>query len=669
MKRKVYLTILILIVAGVSFSQTNELTYQGRLVAGESAANTPHDFEFRLCDSDKDCTTPLEIKQRPGTPVSNGTFTVKLDFNTLHFNGADRWLEIAVRPAGAGTFVTLSPRQRVTSAPYSIKSLKSDSATNASQLDGMDASQYVLTTDARMSDARDPRPNSPNYIRNSVEPQTGNFNISDHGVIGKTLSVDTNTLYVDAAADRVGIGTVTPSTTLQVVGTVNFTGFRTEGGPEVVSVIGGHSSNALYLSGYGGVIGGGGTSESPNVVSDPYGTIAGGVGNTAGDLGPSLKSYAAVGGGLSNNAGGFASVVAGGERNRALGNDSTVSGGSENRASAAFSSISGGSFNLALGLYSSIAGGRFNTTAGEYSAIGGGLNNTASGAGSTIPGGDGNTADGDFSFAAGRGAGAGHKGSFVWSDGTVPSPGLFSSTGQNQFLINAQGGVGIGTNAPGGRLHVNGTGIVRALVDSNDNAGFGLRLNNVPKWSLATVVGGQFQIFNDATGQNAFWIDSTTNNVGVGTSAPAYKLDVNGTIRGTNVAPSDFRFKQDIRPLTSPLDKIRLLRGVSYHWRATEFPGMNFSLGRSIGFIAQEVDRVLPELVSRDDKGFLSLAYSEMLPVVVEAVKEQQKQIESQAASIAQQKALIERQQQQIDSLKKLVCLSNAGAEICKPEK
>jgi len=104
--------------------------------------------------------------------------------------------------------------------------------------------------------------------------------------------------------------------------------------------------------------------------------------------------------------------------------------------------------------------------------------------------------------------------------------------------LTVNGSVGIGT-APATKLDVSGTGGVRARVNSDSNAGLALTLNNNPGWSVATVTGGQFQIFNDAIGQNAVWITPATNNVGIGTSTPGAKLDVNGDIKasGTITGP------------------------------------------------------------------------------------------------------------------------------------
>jgi hypothetical protein len=700
MNRAIAFGILIFVSAILVSAQTNEFTYQGKLVASGTAANTPYDFEFRLCVSETDCAAPLETKQRLEVGVSNGVFTVKLDFDAAHFSGPDRWLEILVRPAGSGAFATLSPRQRVTSSPYSIKSL------NSTQLGGVDANQYVITTDPRMTDARDPLPNSPNYIRNSVELQNGNFNVSGDGRVGRNLTVDTNTLHVDGTTDRVGIGVPSPGAKLHVAGNVNFVGIRTEQTSNTPNIVGGHTVNTVTAGVVGATIAGGGTIDEfddayPNRVTDQFGTVAGGMWNQAGNDSGTIHDakYATIGGGLGNTAGGELSTIGGGGGNTASVSHSTVTGGSGNSSSGSYSFIGGGRSNSAGNTYAAIAGGWSHTASGpgsfigsgynnitnagaENAAIGGGYINIADGYASAIPGGAENRAEGSYSFAAGRRAKAEHHGSFVWSDQTMTGGDYFTSTGFNQFLINATGGVGIGTNAPQQRLSIS-HGVNLDQTDGNDgtttntlrfgsNSGEAIgskRTAGANRWGLDFYTGSAHRM-----------TIANNGNVGIGTDTPAYKLDVNGTIRGANVAPSDFRFKQNIRSLVSPLDKLRLLRGVSYNWRADEFPQMNFSAGRSIGFIAQEVERVLPELVSRDEKGFLSLAYSEMLPVVVEAVKEQQKQIEIQNAQIQAQENQIQQQQQRlarqqqqidqqqglIDGLRKLVCQTNPEATICR---
>jgi len=65
-----------------------------------------------------------------------------------------------------------------------------------------------------------------------------------------------------------------------------------------------------------------------------------------------------------------------------------------------------------------------------------------------------------------------------------------------------------------------------------------------------------------------------------------------------------------------------------------EFPDFDFDSGRQIGFVAQDVLPVLPELVKKDDKGYYSVEYSKVVPVLVNAIKEQQQQIDKQQEQI-----------------------------------
>jgi len=123
-------------------------------------------------------------------------------------------------------------------------------------------------------------------------------------------------------------------------------------------------------------------------------------------------------------------------------------------ASGATSVISGGQNNTASGELSVIAGGSGSTASGRGSAVGGGENNTASGLFATVPGGRNNVASGENSFSVGRRARAVHAGSVVFGDNTDVDK---NSSGDNQFLIQATGGVGINSApAAGAALTVAG---------------------------------------------------------------------------------------------------------------------------------------------------------------------------------------------------------------------
>lgn len=124
----------------------------------------------------------------------------------------------------------------------------------------------------------------------------------------------------------------------------------------------------------------------------------------------------------------------------------------------------------------------------------------------------------------------------------------------------------------------------------------------------------------------------------------AAALTVNGSFTATSVATvSDERLKAGIRPLEASLAKIMSLHGVSYAWRTEENPGRGFEKGREIGLIAQQVETVVPEIVKTDEKGFKAVAYDKLVPVLIEGMKEQQKEIAEKALRITKlEKALDE---------------------------
>lgn len=113
-------------------------------------------------------------------------------------------------------------------------------------------------------------------------------------------------------------------------------------------------------------------------------------------------------------------------------------------------------------------------------------------------------------------------------------------------------------------------------------------------------------------------------NVGIKTTGPAYALDVTGTIRATGdvIAFSDARVKDNVEIIENALEKVTSLRGVSYTRKDTD------DKSRKLGVIAQEVLPIIPEVVSKDQHGNYSVSYGNIVGLLIEAIKEQQQQIE-----------------------------------------
>ena len=90
---------------------------------------------------------------------------------------------------------------------------------------------------------------------------------------------------------------------------------------------------------------------------------------------------------------------------------------------------------------------------------------------------------------------------------------------------------------------------------------------------------------------------------------------------------SDIRLKKDIKPLKSALSTLGKLQGKSYRWKDNNEP--------DIGLIAQELEKVIPELVKTDNKGYKSIVYQKLTAVLIEAIKEQQQEINNLSNRIA----------------------------------
>ncbi len=116
--------------AHAAFGQSNEFTFQGRVLDNSLPPTANYDFEFSLWDSLVAGTQAGTTQTVTGVAVANGIFTVRLNFGA-QFTGAARFIEIHVRPAGGGAYTTLAPRQPISSSPYAIRSVNATTADTA----------------------------------------------------------------------------------------------------------------------------------------------------------------------------------------------------------------------------------------------------------------------------------------------------------------------------------------------------------------------------------------------------------------------------------------------------------------------------------------------------------------------------------------------------------
>ncbi|MBC7447278.1 MAG: tail fiber domain-containing protein [Hymenobacteraceae bacterium] len=233
--------------------------------------------------------------------------------------------------------------------------------------------------------------------------------------------------------------------------------------------------------------------------------------------------------------------------------------------------------------------------------------------------------------AAVSGSGAGHR-----SVQNTPPPGgvsartsltdvSASTTFSTDLTVDGAGQVGIGT-LPSAHLHIGGA----VKIDGTNTLEFG-----------AGVAGKEINA--GKIGYRAFSNDAL-DIIGAGTGGRLIRFycENGASFNGQVNAPdffnsSDGRFKQNVRPLGGALASVLALRGVRYEWNALGQQRGGKAGAGQMGLIAQELEKLYPELVFTDTDGYKAVNYAQLTPVLIEALKEQQVQIEAlKAAAIAE---------------------------------
>lgn len=225
---------------------------------------------------------------------------------------------------------------------------------------------------------------------------------------------------------------------------------------------------------------------------------------------------------------------------------------------------------------------------------------------------------------------------------------VFNANGNSEKMrIKKDGKIGIGTTSPAHKLEVQVSGRDGIRLEGNNAGDAIIQIDNG---------GGTHYIFDDDDNQHTLDIESANDlvfnsggakermrikkdgNIGIHTNNPQYKLDVNGSARFiTMYVNSDNRFKQNISNIKNATDKIKALNGLSYTFKQ-DFGKYDFNEAKGkkqLGFLAQDVEKVFPELVDKNEEGYLSVNYIGLIPVLFEGFKEQQEVLNQQQKEIA----------------------------------
>ncbi len=377
------------------------MSYQGVLTDADGNAVADGNYDLTLALYNAASGGTAQWMETQSVAVVNGVFNIilgsvsplELPFDTAY------WLGIQI-----GTDDELQPRTELTAVPYS--------------LNARSVADSVVTGST---------------IANSTIVRSLN-GLTDHVILaaegGATVTADDNRIVINA-----GSGTGTSGWSLtgnagldtsNFIGTLDTTAFTVR------------VNNRRAIRIRNGIDPEFNTGFLPTIIGGaPGNEVMGGMQAGGSFIGGGGSRFA----GLSNKIEGGWGAIVGGRANFATG----------------FGFVGGGNGNRADGIGGSAAGGQFNRASGRFAAVAGGESNRAVGDQSTIPGGESNRARGNHSFAAGLRAHANHAGSFVWSDATATAAAdSFFSTGENQFLIRAAGGVGIGTTTPNEQLEITG---------------------------------------------------------------------------------------------------------------------------------------------------------------------------------------------------------------------
>jgi hypothetical protein len=585
-------------------AQGTAFTYQGQLQDSGVPANGLYDLQFAIYNASVGGSEVAPILTNTATPVSNGLFAVTLDFGPGIFTGASEWLDISVRTNGTGTFAELTPRQELTPTPYAIFAAASSNLSgtlSATQLTG-------------------PVINS--QLANDSITVTAGAGLSGGGVValgGSTMLGNAGVLSVAGNADITVTnsgGAVTLADTATNTDTANTIIKRDSTGSfsaDSITIDG--NINLPAPSDLAGIIYAG---PSTLIFADGHQNFF--LGQNAGNLTMSGTQNIGIGiQALADNTTGDGNTAAG---VHALDHNTT---GTNNTAAGrdALEENTTGNQNSAIG-YIALQG---NTTGNQNSAIGYDAieQNTT---------GNGNTAVGVYA--------------------------LYANISNNYNTALGVSAIILLTN--GGGNTALGAGALQGLTTGNHNIALGYLAGEVVTIGSNNIEIGSVGVGNDNGVIRIGDPTVQTNDTciaGIYTASistvPVY-VDANGHL-GTPT--SSRRFKDDIQRMAGASEVLYNLEPVTFRYK----PNLDPAGTPQFGLVAEEVDKVDPDLVVRDNEhGIYTVRYEAVNAMLLnEFLKEHRKvegqgtMIKAQQTQIQQLKANNESMKKQLDDLEKLV--------------
>lgn len=633
------ISILASLVATSLMAQTplgSAITYQGRLNHSGGPVNGLTVMSFALFDAVTDGNqvgVTLTFDGIGGNPppvsVSDGLFTVALDFGVYAFNGA--------------ALAAIGISSATTSAQWGV-----DSETRR----GISREQH-LTIRMQRSGAVSA---TGRLIRTTVAGGQNNTAYAPYATVGGGAEHLANGTYSTVGG---GYSNAASGFASSVAGYDNST-------TGSYSNIGGGRGNTS--DGTDSTVGGGATNTASGIGC----TIGGGQNNDA------IGERCTVAGGLGNAANLLFSTVGGGELNVAGMSWTTVAGGFFNRASAGLSAIGGGSANTTHGTASTVPGGSLNSAGGRYSfAAGYRAKIRTSEEASNVNGDEGvfvwadstnedfqSTGSNQFLIRASGNVGINTNNPGVTlaigDSGTgVHRPAaetLTLHTGSAERLrVTSTGTVGLNITNPAMSLQVAGPAShygTAALGVSNSAGGDYVYLHSSLNPSLIWDSVGDLR-FGAENSPGTDYVEHLRiggdGNVGIGTSGPStFRLTVNGSAAkpggGAWSVFSDSRLKQNIAPMTGTLDKLLTLRGYSFEYLPDAIETRLAAPGPQLGLLADEVEQVFPDWVDCDVDGYRYVTERATTALMVEALRDLRAEKDRQLAERDARLEALERQ-------------------------